>query len=81
MTRNAVSEDQIDLAAPYGIPTYIRDWGDTLSKSGEVALMEEIEAFKGSPALAAALAQGGTYDELVLLLSGGGPDGAFGAGF
>ena len=37
LSRNSVPEAQIDLAAPYGIQTYIRDWGDTLSVTGETA--------------------------------------------
>lgn len=80
ISRSAVPEDQLEAAAPYGIPgETARSWGDFLSQS-------EVDAFvqQRAAALRRAMAQpeaaGKPLREVTLALSGGGPDGAFGAG-
>lgn len=85
LTRNAVPEDKIDTAAPYGIrsdDSVIRTWGDHFSfnDARKKALIESrserIRHFN-----AELIAAGEPIPEIALALSGGGPDGAYGAGY
>ncbi len=80
LARNAVPEDEIDAARPYGIEGgLMRVWGDDLSESQ----IETILAGRSkllNQAMAEQIAAGKPIPDVALLLSGGGPDGAFGAG-
>ncbi|MGE5146075.1 MAG: patatin-like phospholipase family protein [Candidatus Eiseniibacteriota bacterium] len=82
LARNPVPEEKIDQASPYGIDagdSILRDWGDDLAPgSGNriVARWSELARVK----YADEIARGGPIREVSLALSGGGPDGAFGAG-
>jgi predicted acylesterase/phospholipase RssA len=80
--RSAVPEDQITAAAPYGIADArgpVREWGDSVDADSA----EQIVAFRAATLRRLhgdAIAAGRSIPETSLLLSGGGPDGAFGAG-
>lgn len=77
--RNGVPEEQVDHAKPYGIEQPIRAWGDTLVDGDPEDLIKRYaEVLKRTRADEIAL--GKPLDEVALALSGGGPDGAFGAG-
>jgi predicted acylesterase/phospholipase RssA len=82
LPRSAVPEDQIATAAPYGIADprgVLREWGDSLDPQ----VAENIVAFRTATLRRLhpeAIAAGRPIAERALLLSGGGPDGAFGAG-
>ncbi|MCL5776103.1 patatin-like phospholipase family protein [Limibaculum sp. FT325] len=82
LARNPVPEDETTIAAPYGIDAggrILRDWGDDLvpgSGNRIVARWAELARVK----YADEIARGGPIREVSLALSGGGPDGAFGAG-
>ncbi len=80
LTRNPVPEEKIATAAPYGIDgVFIRAWGDTISEEGiDQVLASRAERLR--KIYAEELAAGGPIVETSLALSGGGPDGAFGAG-
>lgn len=83
IARNAVPEDQLHVAAPYGVTSVggalVREWGDALDADevGSLALRraERLRALHADD-----IAAGRPIVETALLLSGGGPDGAFGAG-
>lgn len=85
LTRNAVPENQIETAAPYGIvieDAVFRVWGDQLelSESQRKRFIEQ----RSERLLAAnedLIAAGKAVPEIALALSGGGPDGAYGAGY
>lgn len=80
--RNPAPESQIESAAPYGITMQrgvLRDWGDEFSPETTERAIANMTAFKRA-FFAEAIAAGGPVPETALLLSGGGPDGAFGAG-
>ncbi|MDT8343257.1 MAG: patatin-like phospholipase family protein [Thermohalobaculum sp.] len=82
LARNPVPEAQISKAAPYGITIengVVRDWGDNVS-SGTSARVIENWAARLKVIHAAEIASGTPIVETSLALSGGGPDGAFGAG-
>lgn len=80
--RSAVPEDLIAVAAPYGISGAsgsVREWGDSLDAGNA----DKIIAFRTATLRRLhgdAIAAGRSISEVGLLLSGGGPDGAFGAG-
>ncbi len=80
LTRSPIPEEEIDFARPYGIDAGgFRAWGDTLSKEvGALALERWTNLIR--EAHAETIRAGGPVREYVLALSGGGPDGAFGAG-
>lgn len=80
LTRVPVPEQELETARPYGITgMLIREWGDNLADdkskallTGWVGLLREARADD--------IAAGGPIKEISLAVSGGGPDGAFGAG-
>lgn len=81
LARNAVPGDLIDGAHPYGITsdTPLRIWGDFVGQDEVTILLDRQsrvigELFKDE------IARGETIQQSFLALSGGGPDGAFGAG-
>lgn len=83
LVRNPVPEELSSNAAPYGIVSRdglkVRDWGDQLSSDMREGLVaswskRQREAHKSE------IAAGKPIREVSLALSGGGPDGAFGAG-
>lgn len=81
LTRSPVPEDQIDLASPYGIQTDrpLRIWGDSLNAAQAEGILRNWTNVM-LRTRADKIAQGGPISEVSLALSGGGPDGAFGAG-
>lgn len=85
LTRNPVPEDKVFGAAPYGIRVEglrLRGWGDHLELS-EAELDASIRGFakRLKHARADEIAAGEPLTENILALSGGGPDGAYGAGY
>jgi predicted acylesterase/phospholipase RssA len=80
LTRSPVPEEALETALPYGITgMLVREWGDNLEEdkskallTGWVRLLREARADD--------IAAGGPIKEVSLAISGGGPDGAFGAG-
>ncbi|MEM1385339.1 MAG: patatin-like phospholipase family protein [Pseudomonadota bacterium] len=80
LVRSAVPEEAIETAAPYGIDTgQVRLWGDSLS--GEmVEFVRQSRTAAFSQANAEDIAAGRTIENDIIAFSGGGPDGAFGAG-
>jgi predicted acylesterase/phospholipase RssA len=80
LTRSPVPEADLEKAAPYGIRSgLIRTWGDSIGKETAEALVEQRVAFLRK-ARAAEIAAKRAIQQNGLALSGGGPDGAFGAG-
>ena len=78
VSRTPIAEKEIVLGAPYGIAG-VRHWGDTLGEAEiEMILARQIE--RAQKVHANKLARGARITETILTLSGGGPDGAFGAG-
>lgn len=79
IARAPVSEDRIDKAAPYGIPGLTRVWGDGISpeQARQIILgqAQRLRDTRGDE-----LASGRSLSQISLALSGGGPDGAYGAG-
>lgn len=69
----------IEAAAPYGIPGILRVWGDDIAANRlselQLSLIERARRMHG-----AEIEAGLPIEENVLALSGGGADGAFGAG-
>lgn len=79
LVRKGVPEQQIESVKPYGIENPVRAWGDTLSEGDPEVLIERYaETLKRTRA--ESIAAGKPLNEVALALSGGGPDGAFGAG-
>lgn len=80
LARNPVPEKDLETAAPYGITgDLLRAWGDELDKTEvESILAGRIKLLRESKA--DTIAAGKPIPQAALLLSGGGPDGAFGAG-
>ncbi len=80
LARNPVPEEDLDTASPYGIAgALLRTWGDELDKTEvEAIAADRIRLLR--EARADAIAAGRPIPQAALLLSGGGPDGAFGAG-
>lgn len=78
--RQAAAETDLLDAAPYGIrDVLVREWGDSLSPEASAAVMASWTRLLRATR-AEQIAAGGPLTETVLILSGGGPDGAFGAG-
>ena len=67
------------LARPYGIDAPIRYWGDSLGDDGRASILE-VSVRRSRRLHGDAIAAGHRPSETLLALSGGGPDGAFGAG-
>jgi predicted acylesterase/phospholipase RssA len=80
LVRSAVPEGELDAAKPYGIDApLLRMWGDTLAPlDAERIVAVRQAAF--AERHADEIARGETIRTASLALSGGGPDGAFGAG-
>ncbi len=82
LARNPVPESVIDQAAPYGIQSEnlaLRIWGDAIpADRRDVVLEERIEVMR--ELYADEIRKGTPIVQTALALSGGGPDGAFGAG-
>lgn len=80
LVRSAVPEKEIDTARPYGIEDpFLRTWGDTVGEDQIAALLRDrIEIL--SQRFASEIKAHRRISSTSLALSGGGPDGAFGAG-
>lgn len=79
LQRTAIQESELRDALPYGIAVPVRIWGDSLEPDAiETILATQIA--RARRVHAAALASDAPINETALALSGGGPDGAFGAG-
>ena len=82
LTRNPAPEAELDTAAPYGIrPTegQFRVWGDVFDAETSQAVLDTwVRTLRETRV--DEIASGGPVVETTLALSGGGPDGAFGAG-
>ncbi|MEM6547798.1 MAG: patatin-like phospholipase family protein [Pseudomonadota bacterium] len=78
-TRSPIGEAEIGSAAPYGIPGLLRAWGDAIDETQIDAVRAEMIE-RGRRLHGEALDTGGQLTETGLALSGGGADGAFGAG-
>lgn len=78
LTRMPISEEEIVAGAPYGIEG-VRVWGDGLSEAEVDAILTR-QIARARLVHADSLASGGEISETILAFSGGGPDGAFGAG-
>jgi hypothetical protein len=82
IARSPVPEEVIEEAAPYGIRLeggLIREWGDRLSY-GEPEAIIATRARLLRKLHAKEIEAGDPIEQIGLALSGGGPDGAFGAG-
>ncbi|MBY8977163.1 patatin-like phospholipase family protein [Rhodobacteraceae bacterium NNCM2] len=81
LARFPIPEDQIATAKPYGIESdrLFRLWGDSLDAEQSASILKNYtEILRRTKA--DEIAAGGPIKEYALALSGGGPDGAFGAG-
>lgn len=80
LVRSAVPEDKLSEAKPYGIDVPVmRVWGDAIrQEDAEEIIAIRRETFQAQ--YGAQIARGETIRHVSLALSGGGPDGAFGAG-
>ena len=79
LSRKGVPEQFLETAKPYGIEVPVRFWGDTLAEGDPESIVAEYaETLKRTRA--DDIAAGRPLTEEALALSGGGPDGAFGAG-
>ncbi|MEM8791790.1 MAG: patatin-like phospholipase family protein [Pseudomonadota bacterium] len=82
IARNAIPENQVERAAPYGIKPeqgVLRFWGDENPQGN----LEELIIAAGKQLRERRIDEvvdGQPLDDKILALSGGGPDGAFGAG-
>ncbi|MEM9097368.1 MAG: patatin-like phospholipase family protein [Pseudomonadota bacterium] len=78
-TRLPTEAGDIATASPYGIPGVLRVWGDDISNERledlKTSLIQRAENMHGDQ-----ISSGEPVTETVLALSGGGADGAFGAG-
>jgi hypothetical protein len=81
IARNPVPEAAIDAAAPYGIRVdgLMRIWGDELPDDQSNSILKHWTRVL-RVTRADEIAAGGPIREVALLISGGGSDGAFGAG-
>ena len=80
LVRSAVPETELDAAKPYGIDApLLRLWGDTLAPL-DAGRVLDIRRAALAERYAGEIARGETIHAASLALSGGGPDGAFGAG-
>jgi predicted acylesterase/phospholipase RssA len=83
LPRSPVPEAGATLAAPHGIdPPFgiLREWGDVIDPATRAEIVRA-RAAQLRTKHADDIAAGRPITETALLLSGGGPDGAFGAGF
>lgn len=71
--------EEISLAKPYGIPGILRFWGDDVAED-KLQFIRGERIKQTRVKFAAEIAAGEPVSETVLALSGGGADGAFGAG-
>lgn len=78
-TRTPIPEPDIARAMPYGIPGLLRVWGDGLDGNTRDGIREAL-VLRAREMHADAMASGAPITETALALSGGGADGAFGAG-
>ena len=78
-TRAPVLEAEIGRSTPYGIPGVLRVWGDAINDGQRDAIRTEMIT-RGKRLHAQAMSAGERLVETGLALSGGGADGAFGAG-
>ncbi|MEM9725469.1 MAG: patatin-like phospholipase family protein [Pseudomonadota bacterium] len=78
LTRTPITEQDIDRGAPYGVPN-IRAWGDSINPAAAQAILAA-EIQRTGRMHGPQIAKGGPIRETILTLSGGGADGAFGAG-
>ncbi|MCL5776800.1 patatin-like phospholipase family protein [Limibaculum sp. FT325] len=80
LARNGVPESRIEEAAPYGISNVrVRFWGDNIGEvRREAILASAIE--RARKVYAESIASGEPITEAAIAFSGGGADGAFGAG-
>ncbi|MEM6624132.1 MAG: patatin-like phospholipase family protein [Pseudomonadota bacterium] len=79
ISRTPASPDDIDTSAPYGIPGVLRVWGDAVAVDQLDAIRRSL-IVRAQKLHAAELEAGLPITETILALSGGGADGAFGAG-
>ena len=80
LIRAAVEETELDTARPYGIDApFIRVWGDQLDPESAARIIQ-LQKAAIARRYADEIARGETIERTNLALSGGGPDGAFGAG-
>lgn len=80
ISRKPVPEDLLDSAAPYGISKPLpRIWGDALTPADAERIVE-LRAAVYRESIADKIGTGEQIVQHSLALSGGGPDGAFGAG-
>ena len=82
IARAPVPADKIDMAAPYGIRPAdgrLRDWGDALGAGDRDALLRQRAAILRD-LYPNEISTGAPIVQTALALSGGGPDGAYGAG-
>ncbi len=79
LVRSAVPEDAIDDARPYAIDGPTRTWGDDLDDA-QIELLIQTRSDVARVRYAKEIAAGERVKHDLLALSGGGPDGAFGAG-
>lgn len=79
VARNPATQDGIDAAAPYGIPGVLRAWGDHIAVE-QLNVIRQTLIARARKMHAAELEAGEPISETILALSGGGADGAFGAG-
>ena len=80
--RSPTPPGEIDAVAPYGIRVAgddVRYWGDRVSQD-DIDLIVELTVRDYAELLGDRHPEGTPYAETALALSGGGPDGAFGAG-
>ena len=80
--RSPTPPGEIDAVAPYGIRVAgddVRYWGDRVSRE-EIDLIVELTVRDYAELLGDRHPEGKPFTETALALSGGGPDGAFGAG-
>ena len=78
-SRNPAAPSEIGVSAPYGIPGILRVWGDSVAPDQLDAIRDALIE-RTREMHATELEAGLPIQETVLALSGGGADGAFGAG-
>ncbi|MEO1774573.1 MAG: patatin-like phospholipase family protein [Pseudomonadota bacterium] len=78
-SRSPIPEDQIARGAPYGIPGNLRSWGDEIGEQGRDDVLAQL-VVRAERMHADHIASRENFSEVGLALSGGGADGAFGAG-
>lgn len=79
LQRSPISEAEIARSAPYGVPGIVRVWGDSIEQAELDSIQADLVA-RTRKMHSEKLKAGEAISETVLALSGGGADGAFGAG-